>query len=166
MLAGALALGLTACDGPKPADPRSTSAPGHSAVETPEQRLAAVTAEAERIEREYAAREAEETPVPPEWIYRRNERYRDYHLVQQRGAAIPGREFEAQIMCKNVFDAADYNMWALRNLVITGSRQGMTSFLGMVDGQQIEISLVMNEERRVPTFLIMGGTTIASCDPF
>ncbi len=65
-----------------------------------------------------------------------------------------------------MFDAADYNMWALQNLVVTGSRQGMTSFLGMVDGQQIEISLVMNEERRVPTFLIMGGTTIASFDPF
>lgn len=152
-LAGAVALGLSACDGI-----------GSPAASPPEQRPAAKAAPIEP--RSAPAPVVVPPPPPPEWVYRRNERYRDYHLIQQSGPAIPGREFEAEIMCKNVFEAADYNMWALRNLVITGSRPGMTSFLGMVDGQQIEISLVMNEQRRTPTFLILGGSTVASCSPF
>lgn len=59
MLACALALGLTACDGPNAA---ATTPPpaGHSAAETGEEHLAAVTAEAERIEREFSAREEAE----------------------------------------------------------------------------------------------------------
>ncbi|WP_156459653.1 hypothetical protein [Brevundimonas sp. Root1279] len=171
MLAGALALGLTACD--EPSASATTPQAAQTAAEAPTEQLAAATAEAERIEREYAAREEAENRRKLDLIgaetqlggtLKRNERYHEYHLVQQRGAAVPGREFEAAIMCKNVFDAADYNMWALQNLVITGSSQGMTSFLGLVDGQRVEISLVINEERHVPTFLIMGGTAIAACE--
>lgn len=60
MLAGALALGLTACGEPITSANTPPPPPSHSAMETPAQHLAAVTVEAERIEREYAAREEAE----------------------------------------------------------------------------------------------------------
>lgn len=60
LLAGAIALGLTACGESAPGAAPTPPATGHSSTETPEQHLAAVTAEAERIEREYAEREVAE----------------------------------------------------------------------------------------------------------
>lgn len=159
MVAGAIAvLCLAACDARTTAEhPAATAA---VAADAAERDAAATDAAAMRIV------EPASQPEPtkePEWTYERTDRYREYHLIQLSGPAIEGRDFEAKIMCKNVFEAADYNMWALQNLTLTGSRAGMTSFMALSDGQPVEISLVMDEERHVPSYLMMGGAVIASC---
>lgn len=158
LFAGAIALAISACQ----------QSPGQT-VEPP----ADVTAlEAEKAaadaaiiaDREAAPQAPEPTVREPRWHFVRNDRYREYHLVQQAGPAIPGREFEEGMMCRNVFEATEENMWALNHLVVTSTGPEMTGFMGMIGDQAVVVTLIKDVDRNAPTHLMVGSSIIGSCE--
>lgn len=104
-------------------------------------------------------------PPEPQWRFVRSNRYVDYYLLQQSGPAVEGRKFEEGVMCRNIFEAAEENMWALRNLVITSTHSEMTGFMGMIGNQAVEVTVVKDMDRNAPSYLMIGGLgVIGSCE--
>jgi hypothetical protein len=110
----------------------------------------------------------EEAPIQetrgPEWTIKRTDNYRDFEVIALDGTALSGAEFEDRLMCKNAADNVTNTMWALRNLRILVTRPGLTTFVGRLDGTGIEVSLVLDEQRHVPTHLLLGSTTVVWCE--
>lgn len=100
----------------------------------------------------------------PEWTYQKSASYEPYVLVRADGGSVPGAEFEAQLMCKSVFETAEYSRWAMTNLVLIGSEPGMTSFQGKIGKELVDVTLITDEDRHVPTFLYVGGRQRAHCE--
>lgn len=96
---------------------------------------------------------------------RRTDRWEDYRLLAVSGPSVSGREFETQVMCKDVWKAADANVEFLTHLAVTHSESDMVSFVGESRGQPVEITMVLDLSggHRVPSFLMMGTDIIASC---
>lgn len=81
-------------------------------------------------------------------------------------------------MCMDMFEAAEDNIWMLRNLAITRSEPGMTTFMGvrearspalngtvsLLDQQMLEISFVRDPDRNVLSHLMIAGTVVGTCE--
>ena len=109
----------------------------------------------------------------------RNDRYLDYELFLRPRDRVFGREVENRVMCRDMFEAAEENLWMLKNLAITRSEHGMTTFMGvrdtrspaldgsvtLLDQQMLEVSFVRDPDRNVLSHLIVAGTVVGACEP-
>mgnify|MGYP003627583337 CR=1 FL=1 len=99
----------------------------------------------------------------PEWTYQKSASYEAYVLVRADGSNVSGAEFEVQLMCKSVFETAEYSRWAMANLVLIGSEPGMVVFQGKISEELVDVTLIIDRDRHVPTFLYVGGRQRAYC---
>ena len=108
----------------------------------------------------------------------RNDRYRDYELLVGPRDRVAGRDVEDRVMCRDMFEAAEENLWMLKNLAITRSQQGMTTFMGvretrssaldgpvtLLDRQMLEVSFVRDADRNVLSHVIVAGAVVGGCE--
>jgi hypothetical protein len=108
--------------------------------------------------------ESQSSPAPAPAL-QRTAFYRDYTLVAVSGPPVSASEFETKIMCKDVWQAAEANIWMLQHLVVTGTDSDMTSFLAKSNGRPAEVTLIsdISGGHRVASMLMMNGHLIASC---
>lgn len=93
-----------------------------------------------------------------------NSNYRTYSVALAAGGTVPGSIYEARVMCKNVYDAADYNMWALQHFIVLASTPEFTTFQGqLASGDPVVVGVIIDQNTHVPEFLSLDNQVVASC---
>lgn len=114
------------------------------------------------------------------WRFVRNEHYRDYEFFLVPRDRIAGREVEDRVMCKDMFQAIEDNMWLLQNVAIARTEAGTTTFWGvretrtpaltdtvnLLERQMLQISFVRDSERNILSHLIVAGSVVGYCERY